>query len=137
MRSHIWYPDYAGSTTEEYEFALSQIQLTDREKEMLRTHYYVHGGSASAQQVAKSMGWTNLGVTNLAVGRLGRKIATALDIVDQLPSISKNRRPELWCAYNTGTSTPEGFMWGLRPAFVEALLKQPWMHESKKESGKK
>jgi hypothetical protein len=122
-----WYPEYRGASAEQYEFALSQISLSDREKAMLRVHYYEFGGKACAQQLAQGLGWSHYGVANIAVGTLGRKIATVLDIVSKLPAVGRARRPELWTAYTTGTSTPEGFMWTLRPNFVVALIKQPWM----------
>lgn len=125
---HIWYPEFAGPSADEYEFALSQIALTEREKAMLRAHYYTLGGIGSAQQIAEAMGWSHYGVANIAVGTLGRKIATVLGVVSALPAVGRARRPELWTAYTSAESTPEGFMWTLRPNFVEALLKQPWMN---------
>ena len=127
-KEYEWFPEYKGPTTEQYEFALSQITISDREKAMLCAHYFAHHGSATPLQLAQTMGWTNQGVTNLAVGRLGRKIATALDMVHELPTLGKKRTPQLWCAYNQAFSRVDGFFWILRPAFVEALVKEPWMH---------
>lgn len=128
MSGKEYYPEYKGSTAEQYEFALAHAGLTERERAMLRTHYCELGGSASAQQIAEAMGWSHFGVANIAVGRVGHKIADVLDIVGELPAVGKARRPEFWTAYTTGTPAPEGFMWGLRPAFVEALIKQDWVN---------
>ncbi len=126
MSGKEYYPEYKGATAEQYEFALAHAALSERERAMLRTHYCELRGSASAQQIAEAMGWTHFGVANIAVGRVGHKIADVLDIVGELPAVGKARRPEFWTAYTTGTSSSEGFMWGLRPAFVEALVKQEW-----------
>lgn len=39
MSGNEYYPEYKGSTVEQYEFALAHAGLTEREREMLRTHF--------------------------------------------------------------------------------------------------
>lgn len=73
------------STVEDYVKALTELKLTDNQRDMLRIHYAAPGHAVTARQLAIAIGYNSWTATNIHYGRLGRLLGEKLG----LPSDAK------------------------------------------------
>ena len=109
--------------TEQFAYALEQIQLTDNNRRILQafldapTHTLTAHSLAEGAQLAG--GWT---AANLRIGELARKFAPALG---PLPDAGDGD-PHWWRYVTSGRWENGRFYWTLRPQLKKALLSLGW-----------
>ncbi|MFC6591465.1 HNH endonuclease [Deinococcus lacus] len=109
--------------TEQFAYALEQIQLTDNNRRILQafldapTHTLTAHSLAEGAQLAG--GWT---AANLRIGELARKFAPALG---PLPDAGDGD-PHWWRYITSGCWENGRFHWTLRPELKDALLSLGW-----------
>lgn len=68
------------STVADYAKALTELKLTDNQRDMLRIHYAAPGHAITARQLAVAMGYNSWTASNIHYGRLGRLVGEKLGL---------------------------------------------------------
>jgi hypothetical protein len=106
-----------------YVYALQKIDITEKQKEMLRIHYASPCRITTARDLAQSVGFPDYGAANLQYGLLGSKVADALGIGFRGVSM-------LVVMARPGTATNTEWIWVLRENVVLALEELGWVEKS-------
>lgn len=92
---------------------LSNIDLT-----ILRTQYSRPGRTVTSQDIRDALNYGGIGASNLAYGRLGRKLGQQLGFdVNDRPA----DRPGWWRAIASSDKIGDHYTWTLRPQLASAL----------------
>lgn len=67
-------------TAEDYSKALTELKLTENQRDMLRIHYAAPAHVITARQLARAMGYNSWTTTNIHYGRLGRLVGEKLGL---------------------------------------------------------
>jgi len=100
-------------SAQQYADALQKLsdRITEKQWEMLRSHYYAANRSVTARQLAKAVGYPNYGSVNLQYGRLGALLGSELGFDERKSSMVA-----------TFIKPGEGeFLWTMLPALARAL----------------
>ena len=111
------YPDLP--TKEQLVLAFRNININERDKQMLAAHYYAPHRTASAKDLALSCGYTSYQVANTQYGRIANKLCSFL-----------NRDYSFYIrilAVLCGWSNKGGVYWIMHPQVAEALEELGWV----------
>lgn len=110
----------------EYKNALKAIEPEIREAqfETLRAQHGEPDKAVTAGQLAKLMGYDHFRPLNSVYGRLGHLLAKELG---KQPKKQTDDFKRWWSVLSTGQSTPEGFVWKMRPQVADALEQLGWV----------
>jgi putative restriction endonuclease len=112
---------------DEYVRALSALEgrINDRLRSLFRAHYAAPNHTATATELAASVGIESHAVVNSYYGRLGHQLCDFLGIE---PSVRPGGTHRWWSAWSTGWTTPGGgFKWRMLPQVAEALERMGWV----------
>jgi 5-methylcytosine-specific restriction enzyme A len=96
----------------------SQAHLSDTDLRMLRFHYFAHEHTVTPLQMSTSFGWLNGGTSHLHYGRLGKKLAQAMQ--KNIKKLYGTAYPVRVLAEFTGAAPVKWIMWD---NLVEAIKK--------------
>lgn len=103
---------------------MAQADLTQSDVNLLNVFRSLRGYTGTAQDLADVLGFEKFNCVNLAMGRVGKRLAGVLGEVD--PIYSPSTRPDgstmWWHVPATGEIRDDGFFWWtLRPELAAAL----------------
>ncbi|QYG91075.1 hypothetical protein HC251_00580 [Iamia sp. SCSIO 61187] len=107
-----------GDAVDTWRQVLEVVELTGHDRNLLKAFRAFPNNSATAGMLAEHLGFDAHGGANLAMGRLGRRLADGLAIVD--PDYATSTRPDgstmWWHVVATGEVREDNlFWWTLRP----------------------
>lgn len=113
-------------TVTQYKEALIRTQhITSQQKKLLQIQYNLPDYKATATQLAVILGVKRWTVINSLYGRLGHILSDEIGILPL--KHTKTGKYEWWRIISDGHSTKEGFLWTLRPEFIQALEELKWV----------
>lgn len=110
-------------TEEVWSQALDLVRLSDTDRKLIEAFRSFRDNAATAQMLADEMGYDAHGAANLAMGRLGKKLAEGLATVlpDFEPQQRSNGSTMWWHVVASGEIRDDGlFWWSLRPGLDAA-----------------
>lgn len=99
-------------TAEDYSKALTELKLTENQRDMLRIHYAAPAHVITARQLARAMGYDKWYAINSHYGRLGRLVAEQL-------GLPPGTKLAALCAFHKAAGEEWEFI--QRPSLVAAL----------------
>ncbi len=116
------------NTTELLKLFSTNDFLSEVEKKLLNCIYFTHNCKATAPQLAKMMGYSHFMPINGIVGKLGKKIANALNI----PLRQRDDGSFAgWDVIFKGEYLTNGFQWTLKDEIISVLDKMDWIYYDK------
>ncbi len=114
------FPNGRTPSVQEFIAALVSAQgdLSEIDLKILRTQYSSPGRAVTSQEIRDSLEYSRIGASNLAYGRLGKKLGIRLGFdVGDYPA----NRPGWWRAVATSDKVGDHYTWVLRPQLASAL----------------
>lgn len=114
-------------SVDEYVRALSALEsrINDRLRRLLQAHYAAPNRTATATELAASVGIESHAVVNSYYGKLGHQLCDFLSIE---PSMRPEGTHRWWSVWSSGWTTSGGsFMWRMLPQVAEALERLGWV----------
>lgn len=110
-------------TVAQYKDALIRADknITEQHKQLLQIQYNLPGYRATASQLSELLGVKRWPAINSLYGRLGHILSDELGILPL--QRGKTGKYEWWQIIAEGEVTSQGFVWTLKPEFIQALEK--------------
>lgn len=103
-------------SAQQYADALQKLsdRITEKQWEMLRSHYYAPNRSVTARQLAKAVGYPNYGSVNLQYGRVGALLGSELGFGERKSSMVAT-------FIKPAVGDNSEWLWTMLPALARAL----------------
>jgi hypothetical protein len=106
----------------EYKDALSAINMSDGQRDMLRAHYLAPNHLITSTELADAAGYKGYQGANLQYGRMGKELRYILNYFDTYGQESY----VIAQFYEPGTRGNIDWLWEMHPVVVEALRSLGW-----------
>jgi len=115
-------------STDAYTLALSSIQWTDLEKEILIFQYQAAEHTISAHDLARHLGYSDYQPASSLYGRIGRKVAEFLQAdLRNPPDFDSRTGSPYWFSYLSVGVYQRPYLWIMYPALAHALERSAWV----------
>jgi hypothetical protein len=106
----------------DYKAALSAVQMSDGQRDMLRAHYLAPNHTITSTELADAAGYKGWQGANLQYGLLGKKLRDILNYFDNYGQESY----VIAQFYEPGSRGNTDWLWGMHPNVIEALHSLGW-----------